>query len=67
MSLRTIDDLAPDAIKSYQSKPRRLCLSLPALSPHHARFVEQKLTQLQRQLGIKAADVPSPGRPRRFF
>jgi len=67
MSLRTVNDLAPDTIKSYRSKLRRLWISLPALSPEQARIAAQKISQLEHQLGIKAADVPGPGRPRRFF
>ena len=67
MSLRTIDGLAPDTIKSYRSKLRRLWLSLPTLSPDHARIAAQKIAQLEQQLGVKAADVPGPGRPRRSF
>ena len=67
MSLRTVNNLAPDTIKSYRSKLRRLWISLPALSPEQARIAAQKISQLEHQLGIKAADVPGPGRPRRFF
>ena len=67
MSLLTANDLAPDTIKSYRSKLRRLWLDLPTLSPDHARIATQKIAQLEQQLGIKAADVPGPGRPRRFF
>jgi hypothetical protein len=67
MSLRTIDGLAPDTIKSYRSTLRRLWISLPALGPDQARVAAQKIAQLEQQLGIKAADVPGPGRPRRFF
>jgi hypothetical protein len=67
MSLRTVDDLAPDTLKSYRSKLRRLWMSLPALSPDQARIAAQKIAQLEEQLGIKAVDIPGPGRPRRFF
>jgi hypothetical protein len=67
MPLLTANDLAPDTIKSYRSKLRRLWLDLPTLSPDHARIATQKIAQLEQQLGIKAADVPGPGRPRRFF
>jgi hypothetical protein len=67
MSLRTIDDLAEDSVKSYRSKLRRLWLRLPSLSSKEARIVRQKIAQLEQQLGIKAADVPGPGRPRRFI
>jgi len=67
MPLLTANDLAPDTLKSYRSKLRRLWMSLPALSPDHARIATQKIAQLEQQLGIKAADVPGPGRPRRFF
>jgi len=67
MSLLTANDLAPDTIKSYRSKLRRLWLSLPTLSPDHARIAAQKIAQLEQQLGVKAADVPGPGRPRRSF
>jgi hypothetical protein len=66
MLLRTIDGLAPDTIKGYRSTLRRLWLSLPALGPDQARIAVQKIAQLERQLGIKASDVPGPGRPRRF-
>jgi hypothetical protein len=66
MLLRTIDGLAPDTIKSYRSKLRRLWMSLP-LGPDQARIAAQKVAQLEQQLGIKASDVPGPGRPRRFF
>ena len=65
MLLRTVDGLAPDTIKSYRSK-LRLWMSLPALSPDHARIAAQKIAQLEQQLGVKAGDVPGPGRPRRF-
>ena len=67
MSLLTADDLAPDTLKSYRSKLRRLWMSLPTLRPDHARMAAQKIAQLEQQLGIKAADVPGPGRPRRFI
>ena len=66
MTLRTIDGLAPDTIKSYRSKLRRLWLDLPALGPDQARIATQKIARLERQLGIRAGDVPGPGRPRRF-
>jgi hypothetical protein len=66
MSLLRADDLAPDTLKSYRSKLRRLWVSLPTLRPDHARIASQKIAQLEQQLGIKAADVPGPGRPRRF-
>jgi len=66
MLLRTVDGLTPDTIKSYRSKLRRLSMSLPALSPDHARIAAQKIAQLEQQLGVKAGDVPGPGRPRRF-
>lgn len=66
MSLRTIDNLAEDSVKSYRSRLRRLWLRLPSLNPKQARIAKQKIAQLERQLGIKAADVPGPGRPRRF-
>ena len=66
MSLRTANELAPDTVKSYRSKLRRLWFSLTALSPDHARIAEKQIAQLEQQLGIKAADVPGPGRPRRF-
>jgi hypothetical protein len=67
MSLRTVNDLAPDTIKSYRSRLRRLWMSLPTLSPDHARIVTQKIAQLEQQLGIRATDVPGPGRPRRYI
>ena len=66
MSLRTIDGLAPDTIKSYRSKLRRLWMSLPGLGPDQTRIAVQKVAQLEQQLGVKAADIPGPGRPRRF-
>lgn len=66
MPLRTANDLAPDTIKSYRSKLRRLWMSLSTLSPDHGRIAQQKIAQLEEQVGIKAADVPGPGRPRRF-
>ena len=66
MLLRTLDELAPDTIKSYRSRLRRLWLSLPTLRPDHARIATRQIAQLEQQLGIKAADVPGPGRPRRF-
>jgi hypothetical protein len=66
MSLRTLDELATDTVKSYRSKLRRLWLSLPALGPNQARIAVQKIAQLEQQLGIKAGDIPGPGRPRRF-
>jgi hypothetical protein len=66
MPLLAIGDLASDTVKTYRSKLRRLRLSLPALSPNDARIAQQKIAQLEQQLGIKAADVPGPGRPRRF-
>ena len=66
MPLRTANDLAPDTIKSYRSKLRRLWISLPTLDPDHARIARQKIAQLEQQLGITAADVPGPGRPRRY-
>jgi hypothetical protein len=66
MSLRKIDNLAEDTVKSYRSKLRRLWLRLPSLSSNEARIVKQKIAQLEQQLGLKAADVPGPGRPRRF-
>jgi hypothetical protein len=58
--------LAPDTVKTYRSKLRRLWLSLPALAPDEARVARQKIAQLENQLGIKAEDVRGPGRPRRF-
>jgi hypothetical protein len=67
MPLRTANDLAPDTLKSYRSKLRQLWISLPTLSPDNARIAMQKIAQLEQQLEIKAADVPGPGRPRRFF
>ena len=67
MYLLTVNNLAPDTIKSYRSKLRRLWMSLPTLSPDHARIAAQEIAQLEQQLGIKAGDVPGPGRPRRFF
>ena len=66
MYLLTKDGLAPDTVKNYRSKLRRLWLSLPALGPDQARIAIQKVQQLEQQLGIKAVDVPGPGRPRRF-
>jgi hypothetical protein len=66
MPLRTAHDLAPDTIKSYRSKLRRLWLSLSTLSPNEARITLQRIAQLEEQLGVKANDVPGPGRPRRF-
>ena len=67
MSLLKIADLAPDTVKSYRSKLRRLWMSIPSLQPDYARIAAQKIAQLELQLGIKASDVPGPGRPRRFF
>lgn len=66
MNLLTATQLAPDTLKTYRSKLRRLWMSLPTLSPDHARIAQQKIAQLEEQLGIKANDVPGPGRPRRF-
>jgi hypothetical protein len=66
MSLLTVTDLAPDTLKTYRSKLRRLWISLPTLRPDHARIATQKIAQLERQLGIMASDVAGPGRPRRF-
>jgi hypothetical protein len=66
MSLCTVDELAPDTIKSYRSKLRRLWNGLPALPPDKARIAAQKIARLERQLGIKASDVRGPGRPRQF-
>lgn len=66
MSLRTIEELAPDTVKSYRSTLRRLWRSIPALSPNRARIAIKKIAQLERQLGVKATDIPGPGRPRRF-
>jgi len=65
MSLRTIDELESDTVKSYRSKLRRLWNSLPALDPNRARVVMQKIVRLEQQLGVKAIDIPGPGRPRR--
>jgi hypothetical protein len=67
MLLRTIDGLTSDTIKSYRSKLRRLWVSLQTLDPDQARIAVQKIAQLERQLGIKANDVPGPGRPRLFI
>jgi hypothetical protein len=67
MLLRTVDGLAPETIKSYRSKLRRLWLGLPALGLDQARIAAQKIAQLEQQLGVKAGDVPGPGRPRRFL
>ena len=67
MSLLTVNELAPDTLKSYRSKLRRLWMSLPTLRPDHARIAAQKIAQLEQQLGTKAADIPGPGRPRRFI
>lgn len=64
MSLRTVDELAPDTVKSYRSKLRRLLNSLPTLGPNHARIAMQKIVRLEEQLGVKATDIPGPGRPR---
>lgn len=66
MSLLAVHYLATDTIKSYRSKLRRLWLSLPTLGEDDACIARQKIAQLEQQLGIKAADVPGPGRPRRF-
>jgi hypothetical protein len=66
MSLRTVDELTPDTLKSYRSKLRRLWINLPTLRPDHARIATRQIAQLEQQLGIKAADIPGPGRPRRF-
>ena len=66
MSVLTANELAPDTLKSYRSKLRRLWMSLPTLHPDHARIATQQIAQLEQQLGIKATDVPGPGRPRRF-
>ena len=66
MSLRPVSELAPDTVKSYRSKLRRLWNSLPALGPDQARIAMRKIAQLEEQLGIKATDIPGPGRPRRF-
>jgi hypothetical protein len=66
MSLLTVHDLATDTIKSYRSKLRRLWLNLPTLSEEDACIAQQKIAQLEHQLGIKASDVQGPGRPRRF-
>ena len=62
--LKTIDQLAPDTIQNYRSKLRRLFLSLPSLTPHEAETVKQKIARLEIQLGIRAASVSGPGRPR---
>ena len=67
MSLLTVTDLAPDTLKTYRSKLRRLWMSIPTLRPDQARIAAQKIAQLEQQLGIKAVDVPGPGRPRRFI
>jgi hypothetical protein len=64
MSLRTVDELAPDTIKSYRSKLRRLWNSLPALGPDHARIAMQKIVRLEQQLEVRASNIPGPGRPR---
>ncbi len=64
MSLRTVDELTPDTVKSYRSRLRRLWNSLPALDPNHAQVVMQKIVRLEQQLGVKASDIPGPGRPR---
>ena len=66
MPVLTANELAPDTLKSYRSKLRRLWMSLPTLRLDHARIATQKIAQLEQQLGIKAAEVPGPGRPRRF-
>ena len=66
MALLTATQLAPDTVKTYRSKLRRLSLSLSALGTDEARIARQKIAQLESQLGIKAEDVPGPGRPRRF-
>ena len=66
MPVLTANELAPDTLKSYRSKLRRLWMSLPTLRPDHARIATQKIAQLERQLGIMASDVAGPGRPRRF-
>ena len=66
MTLLTATQLAPDTLKTYRSKLRRLWLSLPALDPEDARIAQQKIAQLESQLGLKAEDVRGPGRPRRF-
>lgn len=66
MTLFTAEQLADDTRKTYRSKLRRLWLSLPSLGPDKARVARQKIAQLETQLGIKAENVPGPGRPRRF-
>jgi hypothetical protein len=66
MFLRKIEELAPDTVKSYRSKLRRLLNSLPTLGPNHARIVRQKIVRLEQQLGVKATDIPGPGRPRQL-
>ena len=57
-------ELAPDTVARYRSDLRRLWLSLPSLSPDDARIAKLRIAKLESQLGIKATDVPGPGRPR---
>jgi hypothetical protein len=61
MSLLTVTDLAPDTLKTYRSKLRRLWISLPTLRPDHARIATQKIAQLERQLGIMVCGEPAIG------
>jgi hypothetical protein len=66
MALLTVHELATDTRKTYRSKLRRLWLSLPTLNEADADVARQKIDQLERQLGISAANIGGPGRPRRF-
>jgi hypothetical protein len=57
-------ELSHWSLRNYRSRLRQLWLKLPSLiGPERAKALET-IKVLEQQVGVRACDIPRPGRPR---
>jgi hypothetical protein len=61
---RPLEELAPSTVQTYRTRIRKLHLKVQAGQATTTDRLE--LNELESLLGVRGADIPSPGRPRKW-
>lgn len=61
---RPLRELVPSTVQTYRSRARKLWLKVQAGEATPADRLE--LAEFEALLGVRGADIPPPGRPRKW-
>jgi hypothetical protein len=61
---RPLSELAPQTIRQYRSRLRKIWLQIQAGNAPES--VHCELIELEGLLGVRGSEIPGPGRPRKW-